>query len=346
MSHRSDLINFPRFPLALLPTPIHELARLGPLLGGPRIIIKRDDQTGLATGGNKTRKLEFLLADALQNRANVLITAGALQSNHCRQTAAAANLAGLRCELVLNGEKPNAPNGNLLLDMFLGARIYYTTRSNRNNRMQEVSQALINEGQKPYIIPVGGSTGLGALGYALAMVELMEQLKAAKFQVDHILFASSSGGTQAGLVLGAKIADFQGRLLGISIDNDKLDGRPFQIELAQIANEAGRLLHHSYNFTVDDFSVQYDYLGKGYGVVGDLEVEAIGLAARQEGLLLDPVYTSRAFGAMVDMIRQGVFSQEETILFWHTGGSAALFAYAAELDNKVNIELGTNLPCR
>ncbi len=320
-----------RYPLAQLPTPVHDLYRLSALLNGPRILVKRDDQTGLATGGNKSRKLEYLLADALDKKADVLVTAGAMQSNHCRQTAAAAKIAGLDCELVVNGEENTLPNGNYLLDLLLGARVHITTRANRTAMLQQVKDDLARQRRKPYVIPIGGSTGLGALGYALAMIELQNQLHEAKTEVDHILLASSSGGTQAGLVLGSRLCDFKGSILGISIDNDKLDGRPFQKELAAITNKACALAQVKADFTPADFNVQYDYLGRGYGVVGDLEREAIYMAAQQEGLLLDPVYTGRAFGAMVDLIRKGFFTENETILFWHTGGTAALFAYGRDI---------------
>ncbi len=326
----------PRFPLAFLPTPVHSLDRLRAALGGPRILIKRDDQTGLCGGGNKSRKLEFLIADALQQKADVVITAGAVQSNHCRQTAAAAVLAGLQSELVLSGVAPEIPNGNHLLDLFLGARLHFTDRPHRNQRMQQAADDCSTRGLRPYVIPIGGSTGLGALGYCLAMEELNEQLQAAGEKVDVIVVASSSGGTQAGLALGARLCGFTGRVLGISIDNDKLDGAPFQTELSKITGEACRRLGLSSPLAPDAFDVQYDYLGQGYGVVGDLEAEAISVAGRTEGLLLDPVYTGRAFGAMLDLIRKKVFSSSQTILFWHTGGSVALFAYAAELDQRIN----------
>ncbi len=321
----------PRFPLALTPTPLHPLRRLSGHLNGPAVWIKRDDQTGLATGGNKARKLEFLIAEALDQGADTVITAGAVQSNHCRQTAAAANLAGLGCELVLSGSEPEEPNGNLLLDCFLGARLHFTTRQLRNSAMQKVAEQLRQDGKRPYIIPIGGSTGLGALGYTLAMAELMEQMQQQKIFFDRIVVASSSGGTQAGMALGARLFGFQGQVLGISIDNEKLDGRPFQQELRNIANEAAERIGVRSTFSIEDFSLQYDYLGEGYGVVGSLEREAIRTAAQQEGVILDPVYSGRAFGAMLDLIRKHELDQSETILFWHTGGSAALFAYNREL---------------
>jgi L-cysteate sulfo-lyase len=326
-----SLLAIPRFPLAHTPTPLQPMRRLSQFLEGPNIWIKRDDQTGLAGGGNKARKLEFLMAAALAEGADTVITAGAVQSNHCRQTAAAANLAGLQCELVLSGKEPKDPTGNLLLDLFLGARIHYATRELRNATMAQVAETLRAKGKHPFIIPIGGSTGLGALGYALAMAELVEQIAANAISFDRIIVASSSGGTQAGMVLGSRLFEFTGEILGISIDNEKLDGRPFQQELCNIAAEAAAIVKTDIAFSNDDFSVQYDYLGEGYGVVGSLEKEAIRIAARQEGVILDPVYSGRAFGSMVDLIRKQKLDRQENILFWHTGGSAALFAYNREL---------------
>ena len=214
-----------RFPLAQLPTPIEELKSLSRELGGPELLIKRDDQTGLALGGNKTRKLEFLVGQALEQGADTLVTAGAAQSNHCRQTAAAAARAGLRCELLLNGTKPELPNGNLLLDELLGARIHWVQRSEREAKLSQIPDQLRKQGGKPYVIPVGGSNGVGATGYVLAMMELAEQLNGMNRRVDHVVFASSSGGTQAGIVVGAKVTGFKGKLHGVSIDKDDSDER-------------------------------------------------------------------------------------------------------------------------
>jgi len=320
-----------RFPLAQLPTPIEELKSLSRELGGPELLIKRDDQTGLALGGNKTRKLEFLVAQALEQGADTLVTAGATQSNHCRQTAAAAARAGLRCELLLNGTKPELPNGNLLLDELLGARIYWVERSEREAKLNAVSDHLRKEGRKPYVIPVGGSNGVGATGYVLAMMELAEQLDGMNQRVDHVVLASSSGGTQAGIVVGAKVTDFNGKLHGVSIDKDEGNGVTYEDELADIANETAKYIDFDAQFAASDFNVVYDYLGGGYGVVGELEREAIRLLASREGIVLDPVYTGRAMGALIDLIRKRAFRSDETILFWHTGGAPALFAYAKDL---------------
>src|SRR6266404_3181535 len=312
-----------RFPLAQLPTPIEELKSLSRELGGPKLLIKRDDQTGLALGGNKTRKLEFLVGQALEQGADTLITAGAAQSNHCRQTAAAAARAGLRCELL--------PNGNLLLDELLGARIHWVQRSEREAKLSEIPNELRKQGGKPYVIPVGGSNGVGATGYVLAMMELAEQLDGMNRRVDHLIFASSSGGTQAGIVVGAKVTGFKGKLHGVSIDKDDGDGATYESELADIANETAKYIGFEAQFAASDFMVAYDYLGGGYGIVSDLEREAIRLLASREGIVLDPVYTGRAMGALLDLIRKKAFRPDETVLFWHTGGAPALFAYVKDL---------------
>lgn len=320
-----------RFRLAQLPTPVEELKSLSRELGGPELLIKRDDQTGLALGGNKTRKLEFLVGQALKQGADRLVTAGAAQSNHCRQTAAAAARAGLRCDLLLNGTKPELPNGNLLLDELLGARIHWVQRSEREAKLSEIADELRKQGGKPYLIPVGGSNGVGATGYVLAMIELAEQLDGMNRRVDHIVFASSSGGTQAGIVVGAKVTGFKGKLHGVSIDKDDGDGATYECELADIANETAKYVGFNAHFTASDFTVAYDYLGGGYGIVSDLEREAIRLLASREGIVLDPVYTGRAMGALLDLIRKKAFPSDETVLFWHTGGAPALFAYAEDL---------------
>ena len=321
----------PRFPLAQLPTPIEKLARLSRQLGGPELLIKRDDQTGLALGGNKTRKLEFLVGDALAQGADLLVTAGAAQSNHCRQTAAAAAKAGLKCELILNGTKPEVPNGNLLLNQLFDAREHWIDRPQRAAKLRELPEQLRARGHKPYVIGVGGSNGVGATGYVVAMIELMEQLRLSGQRVDHIVFGTSSGGTQAGLELGARITGFNAKLHGLSIDKNEPEHLEYESEVAQIANTCAAYVGSDVRLTQADIKVVYGYMGEGYGVVGDLEREAIRLMARCEGILLDPVYAGRAFGALVDLIHKGVFKRGETVLFWHTGGAPALFAYAKEL---------------
>ena len=324
-------MNISRLNFAHLPTPIETLPRLSEVLGGPRLLIKRDDQTGLALGGNKVRKLEFLVGDALAQGADTLVTVGAAQSNHCRQTAAAAAKAGLQCELILNGTKPGLPNGNLLLNHLFGAKEHWIDRSQRDAKLREISGQLRAQGRKPYLIGVGGSNGIGATGYVVAMNELMDQLRASGQAVDHILFGTSSGGTQAGIELGARIAGFEGRLHGLSIDKNEPEHLEYEAEVAQIAGECAAYIGSDVRLTKSDVKVVYGYMGEGYGTVGKLEREAIGLMARSEGIVLDPVYAGRAFGALVDLIRRGNFKRDETVLFWHTGGAPALFAYAKEL---------------
>lgn len=325
------LEKLPRFPLTHLPTPIETLPRLSRELNGPQLLIKRDDQTGLALGGNKARKLEFLVGQALAQGCDTLITAGAAQSNHCRQTAAAAAKAGLKCELLLNGNKPELPNGNLLLDRLLGAKEHWIDRAQRPVKLRELPEQLRAEGRKPYVIGVGGSNGVGATGYVVAMNELMDQLREGGQRVDHLLFGTSSGGTQAGIELGARIYGFPGKLHGLSIDKNDPEHLEYEIEVAQIANDCADYIGASERLTKDDIQVVYGYRGEGYGVVGNLEREAIRLMAQCEGIVLDPVYAGRAFGALVDLIRKGVFRMDETVLFWHTGGAPALFAYAKDV---------------
>jgi len=324
-------VSLPRVTLAYLPTPIEKLNTLSSILNGPPIYIKRDDQTGLALGGNKTRKLEFLIADALRQGADTVITAGAAQSNHCRQTAAAAASFGLKCDLVLGGDGTDESNGNLLLDKLLGATIHWTGSSRRGEQINEIFQELKAKGQHPYIIPYGGSNGIGAQGYVHAIKELIDQLKESKIQISHIVFASSSGGTQAGLVVGAKVAGFAGKIIGISVDKEEYEEISYEAELAQLSHATAQVLGVEMEFELKQFFVNYDYLGDGYGIVGSLEQEAISLMARHEGILLDPVYTGRAMGGLIDMIRNNVFSSQDSILFWHTGGTPALFAYSKEL---------------
>jgi L-cysteate sulfo-lyase len=319
----------PRVPLAFLPTPLHALPRLSARLGGEvELWIKRDDQTGLAGGGNKTRKLEFLIADAQAQGADVVLTTGAIQSNHCRQTAAAAARAGLECHVVLSGEPPPQPNGNLLLDALLGAEIHWTTREKRAERLVELTEQLRAAGRRPYPIVLGGSDPVGASGYALALEELWEQVRALEIRLDAIVFASSSGGTQAGLVAGAWALGWGVPLLGISVDEPEAK---LKAQVAGLATGTAAHLGRPHTFTVDDIRVNAGYLGGGYAVMGNLERDAIRIMARDEGILLDPVYTGRAFGGLLDLILRDAFEPGQNILFWHTGGAPALFAYAEEL---------------
>ena len=317
----------PHLGFAHLPTPVEELPRLSEHLNGPKILIKRDDQTGLAFGGNKTRKLEFLVAEAREQGAKTLITGGALQSNHCRQTAAAAARFGYECILVMNGEMPEQPSANLLLDQLFGAEIVTVKdRADRDQVLQETFDKAVTAGKKPYLITYGGSSPTGALGYAFAMNEFMEQ----NIHADWIVFGTSSGGTHAGLVLGQRVFGFKGKVLGISIDEPE---EWLKTRVSALASDASEKLGKRIEFTRDDVLANEQYCQAGYGVLTDAEREAVRLFAKHEGLLLDPVYTGRAAAGMIDLIRKGFFKREETVLFWHTGGTTALFAekYAGNL---------------
>ena len=325
------LANLPRFHLAEFPTPIHYLETLTKKYQGPAVYMKRDDLTSLGMGGNKTRKLEFLIGEALEQKKDTLVTAGGIQSNHCRLTAAAARKAGLDCHLVLNGTPPKIPNGNLLLDTLFGAKIHFCNREERDERLFLVADELEEKGKKPYVIPVGGSNSVGSVGYVDAMLELVNQMDDLSITADSIVFATSSGGTQAGLALGAEIAGFKGDVLGISIDQVQAGPGPFPPVLTEIANGAAARLGSDIRLTESDFSLNYDYLGAGYAMPGELEFNAIQDLALHEGILLGPVYTARAMGGMLDLIKKGNFTKDQTVLFWHTGGTPELFAWADQL---------------
>lgn len=309
-----------RIHFAHLPTPLEALPRLSAALGGPRLFVKRDDQTGLAFGGNKTRKLEFLVAEAQAQGARTLISAGALQSNHCRQTAAAAARFGFDCILILTGEVPAHSSANYLLDGLFGAQVVHVReRADRDRILQQTFEIAQAEGRRPYLVPYGGSSPVGALGYAFAVQELMQQ----GLRPDWVVFGTSSGGTHAGLTLGARLFGFRGRVLGVSIDEEEAW---LKAHVSALASQASELLGERLEFSGEDVHATDAYCKAGYGVLTEAEREAVRLFARYEGLLLDPVYTGRAAAGLIDLIRKGFFQPDETVLFWHTGGQPALFA--------------------
>lgn len=313
------MTRIPRIRLAALPTPVEFLPHLSAELKGPQILIKRDDLTGLAFGGNKTRKLEFVLAEALAAGARTLVTVGAVQSNHCRQTAALAARAGLDCILVLSGAPESVPSGNLYLDRMFGAEIVWTSYNDRAATLQKTVEMAWEAGRRPYVIPLGASNALGTLAYESAFQEFAAQ----SVQADWIVVASSSGGTQAGLVLGARRVGWAGKILGISIDRPE---KELTSIIASLVNQAADLSGESENCLPEDILVNDHYLGEGYGILGKPEMEAIRLFSRREGILLDPVYTSRAAAGLIDLVDCGIFKPGEMVLFWHTGGTPALFA--------------------
>jgi D-cysteine desulfhydrase family pyridoxal phosphate-dependent enzyme len=334
---RAALDAQPRVLLAGLPTPLIETVRLREALGGPgacpRILIKRDDLTTLGLGGNKARKLEYLVADARAHGATTLITTGAVQSNHARMTAAAACVAGMRCVLVLTttSRRPVVA-GNLLLDTLYGATIRLVPSIDPMLAVGQdeavVAEVVAEEqaaGRTPYVIPVGGSSGVGVLGYIGGTAELVDQLRAADIRPSRLYFASGSRGTQAGLTLGAKLCGAPYRVYGVAVSA----GEPEKIERAKrIANEAAVRLGLSERLELSDLEADQRYIGEGYGIPTKEGLEAIAILARSEAILLDPCYTSKAMAALIHHVRSGELEATDTVVFLHTGGMPALFTEA------------------
>lgn len=329
-----------KFNLGFFPTPLEPLKNLSKNYEGYDLWIKRDDHTGLASGGNKTRKLEYLIQRALDEGCDSVITAGAQQSNHCRQTAAACAIAGLDCHLMLGGNQPEAFNGNLLLSSLLGARITFTGESRKGEDMNDLGAKLETEGKKPYLIPYGGSDSTGALGFVNAVRELKEQLTDLDKKVDYIFFASSSGGMQAGLTLGVELYDLPVALKPISIDKAETHGLPLCEMVYRIVTSTAPSLGIRKEFSQEETLLDQSYDSAGYGIVTDGERHAIRELARSEGILLDPVYTGRAFYGMLDCLKCGTIPKGSTVLFWHTGGLPAIFDYSADLQT-LNAEVDT-----
>lgn len=328
------LEKFPRVSLAHLPTPLEPLPRLSRHLGGPRIWVKRDDCTGLASGGNKTRKLEFSMAAALAEGADTIVTVGAVQSNHVRQTAAAACKLGLACEVLLEHRvrEPSesyANSGNVLLDRIFGAKLReYPGGTDFVAAMDEVADEIRAKGGKPYLIPGGASNPVGALGYVVCAIELLQQAGEMGLSIDHLVTATGSAGTQAGLIVGLRAMKSDMPLLGIGVNIPQVAQEQKVYALAAAtADYIGR----PGIVTRDDIVANCNYVGSGYGVPTEAMNEAVLLLARTEGLLLDPVYSGKALAGLIDMIRKGEFDTASNIVFLHTGGSAALFAYVDQL---------------
>ncbi len=322
----------PKYALAMLPTPLHALPNLSQKVPY-ELYIKRDDQTGLATGGNKTRKLEYLIQEALNQGYDTVITAGTQQSNHCRQTAAACAKAGLACHLWLNGNQPQQYQGNLLLSHLLGAHLHFSGEKakGRELALQQLQDSLNASGKKTYIIPVGGSNLTGALGYIEAMAELKQQLTQQQINLDYIFFATSSGGTQAGLEIGRKLHGINAKLMPVLIDKEEDFEMPLEQKILDIINQYNQVSNTKVPFDLNDIFIIKDYNKAGYGQVTENERLSIKLLAQEEGILLDPVYTGRAFYGMWDILLQEQIPAGSKVLFWHTGGTPALCAYAGDL---------------
>ena len=320
-----------KFNLGFFPTPLNELKKLSKKYPDYNIYIKRDDNSGLASGGNKTRKLEYLIKQALDANCDTIITAGAQQSNHCRQTAAACSIAGLKCHLLLGGEKPEIYEGNLLLSSILGAEIHFTGENRKGEDKEILKKKLENKGNKCFVIPYGGSNFTGAMGFVNAVKELKEQLIEQKLKIDYIFFASSSGGMQAGLTLGKEIYQLNSELIPISIDKDETNGLSLEEVVLNIIKEGFQKLNVDKKIQLTDIKLNRDYDKDGYGIVTNNEINAINELAKNEGVLLDPVYTGRAFYGMLDFLKEKKIPTNSNVLFWHTGGLPTIFKYANEL---------------
>lgn len=332
-----DLARFPRVRLCHSPTPLESLENLTKELGGPTLYIKRDDCTGLATGGNKTRKLEFLIGQALQQGVDTIITQGAVQSNHARQTAAAATKFGLKCKILLERRVPNVAldyeqTGNVLLDRLFGAEIeWWPAGEDMNDIGRDVTEKVRQQGGVPYLIPGGGSNQVGALGYVNCAIEILQQANEQGLRIDYIVNATGSAGTQAGLVVGLEGCNSGIKVYGVSVRQP----REKQEEIVHdLAVETAAYVGIKGEISRESVIANSDYVGPGYGQPTPEMVEAVYLLARTEGILLDPVYSGKGMAGLIGEIRKGTFSKDDNIVFVHTGGSAALFAYEALFSKK------------
>ncbi len=321
----------PRYRLATLPTPLQRAGNLEAALGpnAPRVFVKRDDLTGLAFGGNKVRKLEYLLADALAQKATVLISEGAAQSNHARVTAAAARVAGLRCVLVLDARHGAEIEGNLLLDHLLEAEVHVVPgKDDRQAAMARVSTELAEAGERPYLIPTGGSVPLGAAAYVTMVGELMTQLAALEEAPSRLYVASGSLGTQAGLMVGSRAAAAPFGIYGVAVQPpvEKL-----MADCVKLANGTAAFLGLEMRFADTDVILDGDHIGEAYGVATAEGLEAIRLLARTEAVFLDPVYSAKAMAALLADIRAGAVGADDAVVFLHTGGGPSLFGFGTKL---------------
>jgi L-cysteate sulfo-lyase len=330
-----SIVKLPRIPLGHWPTPLHELPHFSDSLGGPRVFIKRDDLTGLALGGNKCRKLEYVLADAKRRGIDTLITSGSSQSNFALQMAAAAQMLGMEPYLVLVKGVHVETQGNLLLHDILDSTVnilevtdpgkMFTTMP---KKMGELAQELRGKGRNPLVIPAGALLPLGTSGWVSAAEEINEQLADQRIDVQYVVLANGSGGTQAGLILGFKELGVPLTVIGMSVFNEKNEAIEGVVDQAA---ETAQLLGVRVAIAPDEVTVYDDYIGKGYGIPTRECIEAIRMLARTEGIFLDPVYTGKAMAGLIDLVRKGRFTREDTVLFIHTGGVAADFAYSEEL---------------
>jgi len=328
MELEAKIESLPRIRLANLPTPLQEMPRLSGVLGGPKIWIKRDDLTGLGFGGNKVRKLEFEMADAVKEGADVVVAGGVVQSNHAFATTVAARRLGMKVVLLLRGEEPKEYTGNLLLNRIFGAEIRFIKAEWHESVeiTRNVVKELKEKGYRPYVVPF--SSPLGSVGYVNAVLELLEQAKTMNLKVDSVVHAAGSGGTQAGIVIGNKVLKAGIDVVGIATESD---GEWLLDTTVEIANKCARLLDLDLTLARGDIKILNDYVGEGYGILDEKVKEAIKLVARTEGILLDPVYSGKAMVGLIDLATRERFEKHENIVFVHTGGTPAVFAYKDEL---------------
>ncbi|UTW11176.1 D-cysteine desulfhydrase [Marinobacterium rhizophilum] len=329
------LARFPRINFAHLPTPLEPLTNLSKALGGPNLWIKRDDCTGLAGGGNKTRKLEFLMADAVEQGADTIITQGATQSNHARQTVAAAAKLGMKCHILLEDRTGSKEvdynyNGNVMLDQLMDAPLTkFPAGTDMNAAMEELATKLRAEGKKPYVVPGGGSNEIGALGYVNCALELLNQANTAGLRIDSVVHGTGSAGTQAGLVTGFSGSNSQIPVLGIGV---RVPREQQETNVFRLAERTCEKLGIPGAVKREDVVANCDYVGEGYGLPAASTLEAIELFARHEGILLDPVYSGKGAAGLIDLVRKGHFGKDDNVVFLHTGGSQALFGYRTAFD--------------
>jgi len=324
----------PRIKFANLPTPMEEMPRLSKVLDGPRIFFKRDDQIGLGIGGNKVRKLEFIMADAITKNAHTVVTFGGIQSNHVRQTIAAARKIGMKAEAILFGEEPEDYDGNLLLDKIMGGKVHFLPIEETAGTMdietaidlmREAALSMIGKEEDGYyVIPLGGHCPVGCVGYANAVPEVVKQAKGLDINFDYFVHASGTGTTQAGVLSGLKALGKNIKVIGIDVGNL---WKSFSASIADMAVQGAKVLGFDLSFEAKEAILHGQYAGEGYAIPTPEGIEAIKLVARTEGIILDPVYTGKAMAGLIDLIKKGRFSKDETILFIHTGGSPGLYSF-------------------
>jgi len=323
-----NIVDFPRIKLAHLPTPLQKMENLSKLLNGPQLYIKRDDMTGLLLGGNKARKLEFLMGNAIQKGVDLIITAGRTQSNWAAQATAAARKLGMEAFLVLCGDENEPCQGNYLLCKIMGAKFKFISLDNYQNHldeiMEDISESYCKQGKKPYVIPRGGSTPLADLGYVNGVLELLYQANQINLRIDYIVLAAGSCGTMAGLITGLRGCSSNIKTLGVTVGRPK---RECISRITTLNEEIADLLGPRFRVDKNEIIIYDQYIGEGYGKRTEESIQAIETVVKKEGILLDPVYTGKTMAGLIDLIKKREFNSNQNIVFLHTGGSGGLFGH-------------------